>query len=131
MQWEVSTNGGSTFTDISGATSTTYSFTATLSQSGDEYEAVFTNSLGTATTNAVTLTVDTPPVVTTQPAAQQLADAGGGASFTAAASGSPSPTVAWYVNQGTGVFTKIPTGGSTYGNSPTTDTLTISGEPPT
>ncbi len=130
VQWEVSTNGGSTFTDISGATSTTYSFTATLSQSGDEYEAVFTNSLGTATTNAVTLTVDTPPVVTTQPAAQQLADAGGGASFTAAASGSPSPTVAWYVNQGTGVFTKIPTGGSTYGNSPTTDTLTISGATP-
>ena len=89
VQWEVSTDGGSTFTDITGATSTTYSFTATLSHSGDEYQAVFTNSLGSATTNAATLTVDIAPIVTTQPAAQQLADAGGSASFTAAASGSP------------------------------------------
>jgi hypothetical protein len=53
----VSTDGGVTFTDIAGATSTTLSFTAVASQRGYRYRAVFTNSLGTATTTAATLTV--------------------------------------------------------------------------
>ena len=44
VQWEVSTDGGTTFTNISGATSTTYTFTATAAENGDEYQAVFTNS---------------------------------------------------------------------------------------
>ena len=59
MQWEVSTNSGTTFAPIGGATSTTYSFTATTTENGDEYEAVFTNSVGSATTTAATLTVTT------------------------------------------------------------------------
>ena len=58
VQWEVSTNGGTTFSAITGATSTTYSFTATAAENGDEYEAVFTNSVGTATSRPATLTVD-------------------------------------------------------------------------
>ena len=65
MQWQVSIDGGATFTNISGATSTTYSFTATAADNGDEYQAVFTNSVGNVTTSAATLTVD---AVTTQPA---------------------------------------------------------------
>jgi hypothetical protein len=56
VHWKDSTNG-STWSTIRGATSTTYSFTASSSQSGYEYEAVFTNSAGTATTTAATLTV--------------------------------------------------------------------------
>ena len=47
MQWEVSTNGGTTFSAITGATSTTYSFTATAAENGNQYEAVFSNSAGT------------------------------------------------------------------------------------
>ena len=39
------------------ATSTTYSFTATSSENGDEFYVVFTNGTGSATTNTVTLTV--------------------------------------------------------------------------
>jgi autotransporter passenger strand-loop-strand repeat protein len=58
VQWQVSTGGGP-FTDIPGATSTTYSFTATASQNGNQYQAVFTNSGGTATTTAATLTTAT------------------------------------------------------------------------
>ena len=68
VQWQVSTNGGSSFTDIPGATSATYSFTADASQDGDQYRAVFTNSGGAATSNAATLTVTvdaTPPVIST------------------------------------------------------------------
>jgi len=57
VQWQLSTNNGKTFTNIAGATSTTYSFTATANQTGNEYWAVFTNSQGTATTTAATLVV--------------------------------------------------------------------------
>ena len=46
VQWQLSTNGGTTFSPISAATSTTYSFTATTAENGDEYEAVFTNTAG-------------------------------------------------------------------------------------
>ena len=59
VQWEVSTNGGSSFTNISGATSTTYSFTTSAGENGDEYKAVFTNSVGSVNTSAATLTVTT------------------------------------------------------------------------
>jgi len=99
VQWQVSTDGGVTFSNVSGATSTTLSFTTVLSQSGNRYRAVFTNSAGTATTTAATLTVNspTPPTITTQPANQTVI-AGQTATFTAAATGSPTPTVQWQVS---------------------------------
>ena len=58
VQWEVSTNGGATFAPIAGATAATYTFTTALSNSGNQYEAVFTNSAGSATTTSATLTVN-------------------------------------------------------------------------
>jgi len=62
VQWQVSTNGGTTFTDIAGQTSTTLSLSSVvLGQNGQKFRAVFTNSLGTATTTAATLTVNSPP----------------------------------------------------------------------
>ncbi len=57
VQWEISTNNGATFSPISGATAVVYNFTAITSDNGDEYEAVFTNSQGTATSTPATLTV--------------------------------------------------------------------------
>jgi hypothetical protein len=57
VQWEISTNGGTTFNVIPGATSTTYSFTATLGENGDEYEAIFTNPQTYAITAPATLMV--------------------------------------------------------------------------
>src|SRR5467141_3288714 len=104
VQWLVSMDGGVTFSNVSGATSTTLSFTTALSQSGNQYRAVFTNSVGTATTTAATLTVNspTPPAITTQPA-NQTVSAGQTATFTAAATGSPTPTVQWQVSTDGGV----------------------------
>jgi hypothetical protein len=55
VQWQQSTNSGKTWTNISGATSTSYKVTA-LFNNGYEFRAVFTNSLGSATTNAAKLT---------------------------------------------------------------------------
>src|SRR5262249_34316963 len=68
VQWQVSTDGGISFTDVGGATNDTLTATAALADSGDEFRAVYTNIAGTASTNAATLTV-TPvaPQVTTQP----------------------------------------------------------------
>ena len=61
VQWWVSTNGGATWSEISGAVSTTYSFTATQSENANQYEAIFTNSVSSATTAAATLTVSPAP----------------------------------------------------------------------
>ena len=74
VQWQVSTNGGSTWANVSGATSTTLTLTKPLvSQSLNQYRAVFTNDCGgtkTATSNAATLTVN-PKAVTVTPNAGQ------------------------------------------------------------
>jgi autotransporter passenger strand-loop-strand repeat protein len=58
VQWQVSVNGGA-FTNVAGATSPTYSFTAAANMSGNEYRAVFTNSAGQAITTAAGLTIAT------------------------------------------------------------------------
>jgi ELWxxDGT repeat protein len=103
VQWQVSADGGATWTNISGATSTTLTLTnVTQSQSGDEYEAVFTNNLGTATSNPATLTLDTPPAITLQPVSETV-NAGKTATFVAAASGTPAPTVQWQVSADGGI----------------------------
>jgi uncharacterized repeat protein (TIGR01451 family) len=57
VQWQVSTNGGATFNNVPGATSTTLTFTASVSQNGNLYRAVFTNLAGSVTSTAATLTV--------------------------------------------------------------------------
>ncbi len=58
VQWMVEPAGASSFTAISGATSTTLDIgSATLSQSGNRYEAAFTNQDGSRTTATATLTV--------------------------------------------------------------------------
>ncbi len=107
VQWQLSSNDGQTFTAISGATSTSYSFTAASSENGNQYEAVFTNSLGTLTSSPATLTVDFAPTVTTNPA-NQTVNAGGTVTFTAVVSGSPTPTVQWQVSSNDGqTFTPI------------------------
>ena len=51
VQWQRSTDGGASFTNIAGATSTTYTFTAAAGDDGNKYRAVFTNVVGTATSD--------------------------------------------------------------------------------
>ncbi len=66
VQWQQSTDGGSTWTDIEGATSNSYVITdVPLADNGYEFRALFTNVGGTAMTNAATLTVTAPPPPTT------------------------------------------------------------------
>jgi hypothetical protein len=99
VQWEESTNKGGSFAPVSGATSDTLKVPGTMvSESGDEYRAVFTSKAGTATSDPVTLTVKArptqAPVVTKQPVSMEVTE-GEEAKFEAAASGVPVPTVQW------------------------------------
>ncbi len=119
VQWQLSTDDGKTFSDISGATSTTLTLNnVQASQNGDEYQAVFTNSIGTVTTAAAILTVPSAPIVTTPPSNQNVT-AGQTATFAVVINGSPTPTVQWQVSTD---------GGSTWTNlsGAVSTTLTVS-----
>ena len=124
VQWASAPSGSTTYTNIAGATSANYQIPpATLAESGTKFEAIFTNTPGAATTTPATLTVvSNSPVVTTQPTSQTVA-AGTTATFTAAATGTPAPSVQWNVEPG-GIGPFTPIGGATSA-SYTTPTLTL------
>jgi hypothetical protein len=125
VQWEVSTNKGTTFAPISGKTSDTLTIEDTnVSESGNEYRAVFSNGVSpAATSNPATLNVNAgvkeAPAVTKQPENQAVTEPAN-ATFTAEASGNPVPSVQWEVSTNKGA-TFAPIAGKT------TDTLTIEG----
>ena len=142
VQWDVNIGDGNGYAALSdgtlgngatyaGSSTDTLTITnAAASMSGYQYEAVFTNSAGNATSNAASLTVEaaTAPVVTQQPSDATITS-GGTATFTAMASGDPTPSVQWAVNIGDGNgFNNISDGtlgnGATYAGSGT-GTLTI------
>lgn len=101
VQWQVSTDNGGTFNNISGATSTTLSFATVAGDNGKQYRAVFTNSAGTATTNSATLFIQTVPVITTQPVGGTVAP-GQGITMSAAATGTPTPSAQWLYSEDNG-----------------------------
>src|SRR6185503_2543502 len=108
VQWQVSTDGGITFNDIPGATSSSLTFSAVAADDGKEYRARFSNvCAANVASGAATLTINSGPVVTLNPASQTLCP--GNVTFTAAASGSPAPTVQWQVSTDGGItFNDIP-----------------------
>jgi hypothetical protein len=65
-QWQVSTDGGISYSNISGATAATYTIsTTTMSQNGNRYRAIVTvPSCGSLTTSPTLLTVNPLPIVT-------------------------------------------------------------------
>lgn len=106
-QWQVSTGGGP-FTDITGATSATLSLTnVTAGMNGNQYQVVISNTCpSTITSNAVTLTVNNPASITSQPSDATVCS-GETANFSVTATGS-SNTYQWQVSTGGGPFTDIP-----------------------
>ena len=91
VQWQRSTNGGGSYTNIAGATNPTYTFTAASADNGNKYRAVFTNSSGSATSTAATLTVNTAPTISSANATSFSVGTAG--SFTVTTSGFPNPTL--------------------------------------
>jgi hypothetical protein len=108
IQWQVSTDNGAAFNDIAGASGPSLSFISSAAQSGHRFRAVFSNACGVATTTAAVLSVNTAPVVSLNPT-DRISVGGGPVSFTAAATGTPAPTIQWQVSSN---------GGTTFANIP-------------
>lgn len=105
LQWQQSTDAGATFTDIGGATGSSYTLAATaLSDNGKRFRIVATNASGTATSSAATLTVTASPVAATVIASPVSATvtAGATASFSATVGGTPAPAVQWQISRDAG-----------------------------
>lgn len=108
---------------ITGATSSTYTVSSAQTADAGSYTVAVSDGSSTATTGGASLTVlgSTPatlPTFTTQPAAQTVL-VGGNVTFTAAASGSPTPTYQWQ-KDGTNLADGAAVSGAT------TATLTLS-----
>lgn len=105
IQWQLNS------VDIPGATSSTLTITGTtVADSGKTYRAKVTNTAGVAYSDAALLTVTAAPVapaIVTQPQSATVY-AGLSATFTAAASGSPAPTVKWQTSSDGTNWTDIP-----------------------
>lgn len=120
VQWEVSTNGGSTWFQVTGGTADRLTIPEEkISENGYLYRATFTNVVGKATTETVTLSVHKAPAVTLQPLST-IVEEGQSASFEAAASGFPAPSVQWEVSSNGGSSWSAVTAGSE-------DKLTLAG----
>jgi len=101
VQWQLSTDGGVTFSPVSGANSETLTITsAVVADNGNQYRAVFTNGVGPdAVTIPATLGVSpaVAPSITTEPTGQ-IVYSGQTETLSVGASGEPTPTVDWQIS---------------------------------
>jgi hypothetical protein len=96
-QWQVSTDGGATWTDIAGANSSTYTLSAAaLSANNNKYRAVITTQCGLVNTSSATLTVNVATAITSQPSNVTLCT-GNNATFSSTATGN-GVTYQWQVS---------------------------------
>jgi hypothetical protein len=98
-QWQRSTDGGLSWSDIAGASVASYSIAAVdASMNGHQFHVVIQNPAGMVVSAAATLTVTgggtSAPQITTQPVAQSVT-APATATFAVVATGTPAPTFQW------------------------------------
>ena len=76
-QWQLSVNGGTSWTNLAGATSSTFAQTAIpAGQNSYRFRVIVTAGCGSVTSNAAVLTVNTYPVISfTAPAVTCVSDA--------------------------------------------------------
>ncbi|MFO1449473.1 MAG: pectinesterase family protein [Opitutaceae bacterium] len=79
---------------IPGATTATLTFAQTTPADGGDYTVVVANGAGTVTSSVAVLTVNSAPVITSQPVGATVS-AGQAVTFTVAASGTPAPSYQW------------------------------------
>lgn len=100
-QWQHSMDGGTTYTAEAGATNATLTLNAVAQvHNGHFLRVVVSNSLGSVTSTAALLTVNaaTAAATITQSPVNQSVTAPATATFSAAASGTPTPTLQWQIN---------------------------------
>lgn len=83
VRWQFSTDDGTTFNDLKGEMNTTLSFTADVSQNGYLFQAVLTNSVGSATSSVASLTVNRRNSITRVTSSQNPSVFGEGVTFKA------------------------------------------------
>lgn len=124
-QWQISTNGGTTFTNIAGATSATYTLTTlAATQNNNQYRVIATGTCSTAgvTSAAATLTVNTQVAITSQPQSVKTC-MDQTATFFVGATGS-TITYQWQVSVNSGPYVNLENDGNYSGVN--TATLTVS-----
>jgi hypothetical protein len=124
-QWQISTNGGTSYSNIGGAINATYTISGVnVVQSGNRYRVIINGTCTVDLTSAAALlTVNQPVQITAEPQNVQKC-AGQDASFTVAATGS-SLTYQWQVSIANGPFVNLTNTAPFSGVN--TPTLTITG----
>ncbi|MBK8094516.1 MAG: immunoglobulin domain-containing protein [Verrucomicrobiaceae bacterium] len=122
-QWQRSADDGANYSNV-GTNSSTLNITGTVVADAGLYRVVITNSVGTLTSNAATLTVNQAPTILTQPVGQIVAS-GSPFTLTVSASGSPAPTHQWQMSTDGVTFTNV--SGATAATLPLTVTAATSG----
>ena len=88
QQWQVSTDGGTTWNNVSGATAVSLTLNSiTALQNNYRYRCIYTGQCNSSNTTGAVLTVQTAPAVTGQPANANIC-VGSNATFTVTATGS-------------------------------------------
>ena len=107
-QWQISIDGGITFTDISGAIGNAYAILCNNNnQNNQRFRVVVSTTCGNATSNPVTLTVNILPSITTSPVNASNVCIGSNNTFSVIATGT-SLTYQWQIStNGGGLFANI------------------------
>ena len=127
-QWQVSTDGGATYNNISGATAASYTLTGvTLAMNNNRYRCIASGCTPAVTSNAATLTVVSSPAITSQPSNSAVCE-NQNTSFTVGTSGS-GLTYQWQLSTDGGANYNNISNGGVYSGA-TTNTLSITGVTP-
>ncbi|HEY3246305.1 MAG TPA: dockerin type I domain-containing protein [Phycisphaerae bacterium] len=124
FQWQVSTDGGANFSDISGANSATYSFTAQAAQSGNLYHVVVSEACGSVTSSAALLTSTDSVLPTISVCAADQTVAGTGNPCLAAVPSFTGPPLSASDNCGSVNLAQSPTAGTLVGPGDISITIT-------
>ena len=96
-QWQKNGTGLNNGGNISGASTSALALASVQASDAGNYQVVVSNGGGAVTSQVAALTVNLPPVITTQPASQ-TAVAGANAAFSVVASGTPPLAYRWRFN---------------------------------
>jgi hypothetical protein len=102
-QWQISTDGGANYSNIAGATTSTYTVSGvTIGMNGNRYRCVVSGTcVPSATSSAAVLTVIAPVSITTQPVSRAVC-VGNNTSFTVVGSSVQTIVYQWQVSTDNG-----------------------------
>lgn len=93
-QWQKSTDGGATYSNVGTGGNTLTLNSTSLSDAG-LYQVVVSNSVGSATSNAASLTINQAPVISSQPIGGVIPTNQTSSTISVSVSGYPAPTFQW------------------------------------